>query len=132
MIRTFTAVFGGGADAKTLRELSSKLDRVLANQHRQEGDMGQFEEHVANLRAEVEQTRGLMASAVKLIKGIPDIVRQAVAAAMEQNPGADLSVLDSLASDLDASGAELAAALQANDTTPTPSEPTATRESSST
>jgi len=78
--------------------------------------MGQFQDKIDRLTAEVAKTRGLEESAIKLIKGFPEIVRAAVAAALAQNPTADLSMLDSLADDLDAANASFEAALQADPT----------------
>jgi len=91
--------------------------------------MGQFQDKIDRLTAEVAQTKGLMASAVKLFQGFPEIVRSAVADALAQNPTADLSMLDSLADDLDVANADFEAALQADpNTTPDTGTGTSTTE----
>ena len=70
------------------------------------------------LTTEVTETVGIIQSAVTLINGISARIQEAVDAALAANPGADLTPLVALTTDLNASSEALAAAVTAN--TPPP------------
>jgi transcriptional regulator of heat shock response len=110
MVRTFTQVFpiSFGADPEELRKISRQLRRVLENQQRQEELMSTQQEvldriqrEVAESRAETAETLTAIQSAVAYIQSVPQLVREAVDAALAANPGADLTPLTQLADDLD-------------------------------
>jgi hypothetical protein len=71
-------------------------------------------QEIDDLAVEVTETVGVMQSAVALINGISARIQDAVDAALAANPTVDLSALNTLRTELDTKGNELAAAVAAN------------------
>lgn len=69
---------------------------------------------ITSLTQEVQDTAGVIESAVVLINGIQARIDAAVAAALAANPGADLSALTTLTAQLAGERTNLANALAAN------------------
>lgn len=96
-------------------QLSRKLDAVLSKLNRMEDSM---EEALAKLSAQVEATTTIEKSAVTLIKGIPDLIQNAIATsttAVEMQ-----TKLNVLSDKLRTSADDLSAAIVANTTPPAP------------
>lgn len=74
-------------------------------------------EQLARLLKEVSETKGQNASILAFARGVPDLVRKAVDAALAANPSLtpeDLAAVSQAADDLDAGQQEIAAAINAN------------------
>lgn len=69
---------------------------------------------IDNLKIAVEAEDSAIASAVVLLNGISDIVAQAVAKALADNPGVDLTPLNDIVTDINQRTSELATAVSAN------------------
>lgn len=79
--------------------------------------ISKMEANLARLLKEVSETKGQNASILAFARGVPDLVRKAVDAALAANPSLtpeDLAAVSQAADDLDAGQQEIAAAINAN------------------
>lgn len=87
-----------GALAPLLSHLEGRLDNVVANE-------GELMQNLTRLKDEVRETRGLVASAVALLAGLANALRE--------HAGDEAAILE-IANDLDQDNNALAAAITAN------------------
>ncbi len=109
-----------GALFPILSRIESKLDRALSNQQKEESIMATAQETLDRIVQEDQETHqkldGLLGTVQEAVQDFgtwPDKIKAAVAEALANNPGIDLSPLSAVADDMDAGQAKMAAAQQA-------------------
>jgi uncharacterized protein YoxC len=125
-------VFRIAIDPDTLRQLAiiftkqdpavlQKLDQIQSTLQEIKTTMAVLDDKIATLTQDVTDENTVIDSAVTLISGIPQLIKDAVTAALAQGATpAQLQGLTDLAASIEAKKAALAAAVAANTGTPTP------------
>lgn len=98
-------LFGYRQLTEQIKALANVVEAVCYRLKRLENGMGVLQEKIDALRIEVAELATVVDSAVTLIKGLADLIRESKDAPDQ---------LAALAADLDAKAAVLAAAVQAN------------------
>lgn len=114
MLVTINVNVAGSPEQERLASIERLLTEILYNQRRQAQESGNMSEQLVRLQAEVEENTEVIGSAVTLIGGLAQQIRD-----LQDDPAA----LAALADQLDAQTASLAAAVAANTTQPAEPEP---------
>src|SRR5690348_13468413 len=101
-------LFGRSRRRARLSAIEAKLDRVLALLGETSKQRGDIMTTLADIKAKVEAETTVEQSAITLMGGLSQQLKDAIA------NGADPAVLQSIADELDANNASLAAAVSAN------------------